>query len=123
MGLERSNNKKLLTVVIDKNLSFDIHTKSICKKAKQKLSFLARLSNYLTNAHKFLFVNLVIKSHSLASKTSSNSALQFLQFYFLFHSFSKAATVGVLKKDLVYFTTRVPDMSDTNNTSATRMKF
>lgn len=39
-----SNNEKHLDMLIDKELSFDVHIKSRCKKAWQKLSVLARLS-------------------------------------------------------------------------------
>ena len=51
--------KKLLGVLKDKT---DIHIKSICRKANKKLSAFARLSNDLTDAQKFIFVNSVIKS-------------------------------------------------------------
>ena len=43
-----SNNEKLLAVLTDKKLSFDVHIKSLCKKAGQKLSALSRISSYLT---------------------------------------------------------------------------
>ena len=57
--------EKLPGVLSDKNLSFDIHIKSMCKKASQKISALARLSNYFKNAQKFRLLNLVIKSQLL----------------------------------------------------------
>ena len=62
VALKTSNEEKLLRVLIDKNLSFDIHIKSMCRKASQKISVLARLSNQLTNTQKFSLVNSVIKS-------------------------------------------------------------
>lgn len=49
--------EKLPGVLSDKNLSFDIHIKSMCKKASQKMNALARLNNYLNNVQKFLLVN------------------------------------------------------------------
>ena len=51
--IKTSNEEKLPGVPIDKDLSFDVQIKSICKKASQKASALVRLSNYLTNAQKF----------------------------------------------------------------------
>ena len=44
--LKTSNEEKLLGVLTDKNLSFDIHIKYMCRKANQKISALARLSNF-----------------------------------------------------------------------------
>lgn len=49
--------EKLPGVLSDKNLSFDIHIKSMCKKASQKINALVRLNNYLNNVQKFLLVN------------------------------------------------------------------
>ena len=39
--------QKLLGVVIDRNLSFDEHIASLCRKAGKKLSVSARLSNFM----------------------------------------------------------------------------
>ena len=51
------NNEKLLGVLIDKKLSFDVHIKSLCIKAGQKLSTLARVSSYLTLDQKLLLIS------------------------------------------------------------------
>ena len=59
--LKTSNEEKLLGVLIDKNLGFDIRIKSMYRKASQKTSTLTRLRNYLTNAQIFLLVNSVKK--------------------------------------------------------------
>ena len=43
-----SNKQKLLGVHINRALSFDEHNSNLCKKVDRKLSFLARLSSYMT---------------------------------------------------------------------------
>ena len=40
-----SNNEKLLSVLTDKKISFDVHIKSLFKKAGQKLSALTKLNS------------------------------------------------------------------------------
>lgn len=44
-GIISSNDDKLLGVLIDKKLSFDVHIKSLLKKAGQKLSALPKLNS------------------------------------------------------------------------------
>ena len=56
------NNKKLLDVLIDNKISFDVHIKSLCKKAAQKLSALASVRSYLTLDQNLLMINSVKKS-------------------------------------------------------------
>ena len=60
--LASSSYEKLLGILIDRDLSFDKHIKSLCRKAGQKLNALARTSNYLTHDQKRLFLNSIIKS-------------------------------------------------------------
>lgn len=55
--LKTNNEGNLVGVLIDRNLSFNIHPKSVCRKARQRISVLARLSSYLTNTQKFLLLN------------------------------------------------------------------
>ena len=43
-----SNEEKLLGILLDSKLNFDSHITSLCKKAGQKLSALARINHYLT---------------------------------------------------------------------------
>ena len=43
-----SNEEKLLGILLDSKFDFDSHTKSLCKKAGQKLSVFARINHYLT---------------------------------------------------------------------------
>ena len=43
--LASSSYEKLLGILIDRDLSFDKHIKSLCRKAGQKLNVLARISN------------------------------------------------------------------------------
>ena len=60
--LASSGYKKLLGILVDRDLSFDKHIKSLYKRAGQKLNALARTSNYLTRDQKRLFSNSIIKS-------------------------------------------------------------
>ena len=60
--LASSSYEKLLGILIDRDLSFDKHIKSICRKAGQKLNALTRISNYPTHDQKRLLLNSIIKS-------------------------------------------------------------
>ena len=62
MKLASSSYEKLLGMLIDRDLSFDKHIKSLCRKAGQKLNALTRISNYLTHDQKRLLLNSIIKS-------------------------------------------------------------
>ena len=55
--LASSSYEKLLVILIDRDLSFDKHIKSLYRKAGQKLKALARISNYLTHDQKRLLLN------------------------------------------------------------------
>ena len=57
-----SNEENLLGILLDSKLSFYSHITSLCKKAGQKLSALARINHYLTPDHKRLLLNSVAKS-------------------------------------------------------------
>ena len=57
-----SNVEKLLGILLDSKLNFDSHITSLCKKAGQKLSALARINHYLTQDQKLLLLNSVVKS-------------------------------------------------------------
>ena len=57
-----SSYEKLLGILVDRDLSFEKHIKSLCRKAGQKLNALARISNYLTHDQKHLLLNAIIKS-------------------------------------------------------------
>ena len=60
--LASSSYEKLLGILIDRDLSFDKHIKSLCRKAAQKLNALARISNELTHDQKRFLLNSIIKS-------------------------------------------------------------
>ena len=62
MDITSSNNEKLLSAFIDKKINFDVQIKSPCKKARQKLSVLARISSYLIFGQKVLLMTSLIKS-------------------------------------------------------------
>ena len=57
-----SNEEKLFGILLASKLNFDSHITSLCKKAGQKLSALARISHYLTQDQKLLLLNSVVKS-------------------------------------------------------------
>ena len=57
-----SNEEELLDIFLDSKLNFDSHITSLCNKAGQKRSALARISHYLTQDQKLLLVNSVVKS-------------------------------------------------------------
>ena len=54
--------EELLGILIDSKLKFDSHITSLCKKAGQKLSALARTNHYLTQYQKLLLINSVVIS-------------------------------------------------------------
>ena len=56
------NNEKLLGVFTDKKLSFEVHIKSLFRKAWKKLSALTKISSYLTLDQKLLLDKSVTES-------------------------------------------------------------
>ena len=60
--ISSSNEEKLSGILLDSKLNFDFHITSLCKKAGQKLSALARINYYLTQDQKLLLLNSVVKS-------------------------------------------------------------
>ena len=61
--LPNSCEEKILGVIIDNELKFDLHIRSMCKKAAKKLGVLNRISSLLDPEKKRLVSNAVIKSH------------------------------------------------------------
>ena len=59
--LANSSYEKPLGILIDSDLSFGKHIKSLCRKAGQKLNAVARISNYLTHDQKRLLLSSIIK--------------------------------------------------------------
>ena len=57
--LPNSYEEKILGVIIDNQLKFDPHIKSMCKKAAQKLGVLNRISSLLDPEKKKLVFNAV----------------------------------------------------------------
>ena len=62
MKLVSSSFEKLLGILTDRDLSFDKHIKSLCRKAGQKLHAQARISNFVTHDQKRLLLNSIINS-------------------------------------------------------------
>ena len=61
--LPNSCEEKILGVIIDNELKFDPHSRSMCKKAVQKSGVLNRISSLLDPEQKKIVFKAVIKSH------------------------------------------------------------
>ena len=59
--IKNSESQKLLGVVLDNKLKFDIHVGNICQKANRKLNALARLTNYMELPKRRLLLNAFFK--------------------------------------------------------------
>ena len=59
---KNSKSQKLLGVVLDNKLKFDIHVGNICQKSNRKLNTLARLTNYMELPKRRLLLNAFFKS-------------------------------------------------------------
>ena len=60
--IKNSKSQKLLGVVLDNKLKFDIHVGNICQKANRKLNALARLTNYMELPKRRLLLNAFFKA-------------------------------------------------------------
>ena len=56
------NTAKLLGILIDRDLSFNVHVKMICKKASQKLAAISRLANILSKDKRKLLIRTFFES-------------------------------------------------------------
>ena len=54
--------EKLLGMTVDKNLNFNLHLKSLCKKVNQKVSALARIANILPFPKRRIILKSFIES-------------------------------------------------------------
>ena len=59
-----SSKQKLLGLDIDRNLNFNEHVSSLCRKAGNKLSVLARLSNFMSFKQRRILSKTFIESLS-----------------------------------------------------------
>ena len=59
--IRNSKSQKLLGVVLDNKLKFNIHVGNICHKANRKLNALARLKNYMELPKRHLLLNAFFK--------------------------------------------------------------
>ena len=59
-----SNKQKLLGLDIDRNLNFNEHVSSLCRKVGNKLSVLARLSNFMSFKQRRILLKTFIESQS-----------------------------------------------------------
>ena len=65
VGCERiweSQSEKLLGMIVDKNLSFESHLKTLCKKVNQKISALARIAGVLPFQKRQILLKTFIES-------------------------------------------------------------
>ena len=69
------NKQKLQGLDIDRNLNFNEHASSLCKKVGNKLSVLARLSNFMS-----------CKQRRILLKTFIESQFRYCLFIWMFHS-------------------------------------
>ena len=60
--IETNTKEVLLGITIDKDLKFDDHVNSLCKKAWQKLNVLARLAPYMNVEKRRLIMKAFIES-------------------------------------------------------------
>ena len=60
--MKNSKEEKILGAIIDNELRFKSHVKSLCKKASPKIWALSRLINYLNDSKKKIIFNALIKS-------------------------------------------------------------
>ena len=57
-----SQSEKLLGMIVDKKLSFDLHLRTLCKKVNQKVSALARIVPFLPFPKRHLIMKTFIES-------------------------------------------------------------
>ena len=57
-----SNKQKLLGLDIDRNLNFNEHVSSLCRKADNKMSVLTRLSNFMNFKQRRILLKTFIES-------------------------------------------------------------
>ena len=57
-----SQSEKLLGMIVDKKLSFDLHLRTLCKKVNQKVSALARIVPFLPFSKRHLIMKTFIES-------------------------------------------------------------
>ena len=63
-SIETNTKEVLLGITIDKDLKFDDHVNSLCKKACQKLNALARLAPYMNVKKRRIILKSFIESQS-----------------------------------------------------------
>ena len=68
--IQESKNEKLLGLTTDKNLNFDDHVFTLCKKSGRKLSALFRVSNYMSFEKKILLKAFVESQFGYCPLTS-----------------------------------------------------
>ena len=73
--IESEDEQVFLGITIDFKLTFENHINSICKKTRQKLNVLARITPYMN-----------IKKRRIIMKSSVTSRFSYSQLIFMFHS-------------------------------------
>ena len=62
VAIKYSKEVEILRIMLDRNMNFHTHIKSICRKAGQKLSALLRINTYVYQRKKVLLYKSMIKS-------------------------------------------------------------
>ena len=62
VAIKYSKEVEILRIMLDRNMNFHTHIKSICRKAVQKLSALLRINTYVYQRKKVLLYKSMIKS-------------------------------------------------------------
>ena len=62
VAINCSKEVEILRIMLDRNMNFHTHIKSICRKAGQKLSALLRINTYVYQRKKVLLYKSMIKS-------------------------------------------------------------
>ena len=61
--IENNTSEKLLGVITDSDLKFELYVNNLCKKGTQKLNALARISGYMDSSKKRTIMKAFITSH------------------------------------------------------------
>ena len=67
--IEQVDSQKLLRVTIDKQLSFDVHAKELCKKLCQRVAVLGKIRRFIPIEQRILYYNAMITQVMLYGST------------------------------------------------------
>ena len=76
--IEEVGSHKLLGLIIDEDLTYEVHADELCNKLSKRLGLLRHISPYLKKNQKIIYFNAVIKPRMMRATsvwTSSNKML------------------------------------------------